>query len=310
MQMFSFPLTAPNTLYVSLNGSDTAPGTADQPVRTLQHCVAIAPTGGTCILASGRYDTAEDQAPLLVERDLTISGVPNAAPAVLDGSVRLQLDWTQARDNGCIYTSSPLPSDIWQLWADLSPLTPARFPNAKLSDDSVFDGAPFGVSGRRNGSLLYSTTASVPGLIVDDGEHAPSLASSNLDLSGALAVLPLGTMGSLTQGVRVARHGAGAGNFSFTPPPGTQGKGHLNLPYYFEGSCALLDHEGEWCVDGHADQRGGRLRVWLDGCADPRSVELRGKTRAYLLNATRGTRLTLRRLTLFGGTFAAPQAKV
>ena len=47
-------------------------------------------------------------------------------------------------------------------------------------------------------------------------------------------------------------------------------KGHLNIPYFFEGSCKLLDAEGEWCVDPQTNA----LRVWLDGCADPASVPL------------------------------------
>lgn len=90
--------------------------------------------------------------------------------------------------------------------------------------------------------------------------------------------------------VRVAKHGAGAPAFSFTPPPGTGGKGHTNLPFFFEGSCALLDSEAEWCFDS---QR--RLHVWLDGCADPSTVAFRGKTRAYLINVTKiGTGLALR----------------
>jgi len=47
------------------------------------------------------------------------------------------------------------------------------------------------------------------------------------------------------------------------------------------------------------------------GCDAMRcEVGLRGKTRSYLLNGTRGTRLALRHLILFGGTFAAPQADV
>ena len=50
------------------------------------------------------------------------------------------------------------------------------------------------------------------------------------------------------------------------------------------------------------------MKVWLDGCADPSKLALRGKTRAYLLNTTGHVDLTLRDLTLFGGTFAAPQA--
>ena len=54
--------------------------------------------------------------------------------------------------------------------------------------------------------------------------------------SGAIAVLPLGTMGSLTQGVVVQQHAKGSDTFTYAPPTGTAGKGHLNVPYFFEGA--------------------------------------------------------------------------
>ena len=40
-----------------------------------------------------------------------------------------------------------------------------------------------------------------------------------------IAVLPLGTMGSETQGVLVTKHTPGTSTFHYKPPPGTAGKG-------------------------------------------------------------------------------------
>ena len=68
-------------------------------------------------------------------------------------------------------------------------------------------------------------------------------------------------------------------------------------PFFFEGDCRLLDSESEWCYDTAS----GAVHVWLDGCTDPASVQLRGKTRSYLLNASR-VLVTLKDVTLFGGT--------
>ena len=42
-------------------------------------------------------------------------------------------------------------------------------------------------------------------------------------------------MGSLTQGVVVQQHAKGSDTFTYAPPTGTAGKGHLNVPYFFEG---------------------------------------------------------------------------
>ena len=355
------------TYHVSPNGSDTASGSAQHPFRTLTHCAELSVAGSTCILAAGRY-AADEQFPIEVQHDLTIVGAGQDA-SILDGSIPLQTSWSKL--SRCIHESAQLPSDVkvWQLWADGVVLTPARFPNAKMSDESVFDGAPHYISGRRNGSLLYSTKGGPPhancstaldeagctplqgeeqcescvrshremlqraacwqhpcpdsscfsrfmkgycaledgeGTVVtvtEDGEHSPTLASSALNLTGALAVLPLGTMGSLTQGVRVLHHTPGSSSFTYLPPAGTAGKGHRNNPFFLEGSCALLDSEGEWCFD--TTRR--RLRVWLDACADPSAAQMRGKAHSYLINATRRTRLTLQRMSLFAGSLAARQ---
>jgi hypothetical protein len=89
-------------------------------------------------------------------------------------------------------------------------------------------------------------------------------------------------MGALTQGVKVTKHGKGAATFSYAPPTGTAGKGHLNIPYYFEGDCSLLDAEGEWCVDVEAKT----LKVYLPNCADPATRKFRGKVRDYIFTTT------------------------
>jgi hypothetical protein len=317
-------------LYVALNGSDSNTGTSRAAAfATLRKCVAAAPAGGTCVLGGGRYDRAKDwpSGAIEITRDITIVGDPQSAKrAVLDGSVAIETQWTAGTgDEKCVYTSSPMDVVPWQLWATgsapsgiaspawaldgFAPLTPARFPNARLSDDSVFDSAPLSHTGRTNSSFLYSSKISTPGHLTEDGAHAPSLASSGLDLTGAIAVLPLGTMGKLTQGVVVLKHGAGAAGFTYKSPVGTAGKGHTNIPFYFEGACSLLDAEGEWCIGTATSGERKVLKVWLDGCAAPSSVALRGKRMDYLLNVTaRKVALSLADVTLWGATLAAPQA--
>ena len=296
--------------YVALNGSDANSGTSRAAAfATLRKCVAAAPAGGTCVLGGGRYDRATDWpsgAPIEISRNVTVVGDPQSATrAVLDGSVAINTQWTAGKgDAKCVYTSAAMDVVPWQIWVTgrtappggiaspaweldgFAPLTPARFPNARLSDDSVFDSAPFSSTGRTNSSFLYSSKTSTPGKLTEDGTHVPSLASSGLDLTGAIAVLPLGTMAKLTQGVAVVKHGAGAADFTYKSPAGTAGKGHTNLPFYFEGACALLDAEGEWCVGSTPSSGKHVLKVWLDGCVAPSSVKLRGKRMDYLINVT------------------------
>ena len=206
-----------------MNGSDTAAGTSRYAAfATVQKCVATAPSGSTCFLGSGRYDRTVDQAPMVLSGEITIAGDPMNGDgpgrmAVLDGSVAITTTWSAGSGaEKCIYTSAPLTTSTmpWQLWVDglaapptpspafkldgYAPLTPARFPNARLDDDTVFKAAPAGTTPlpplhdfsnsaatpATNGSLLYSSKDSTPGHIVDDGTHVPSLASSGIDFTG------------------------------------------------------------------------------------------------------------------------------
>ena len=241
------------TLYVSVTGDDANPGMSrTEPLASLSRCVALAPEGGTCLFIGGGRFEVQDTVHLT--RSITLAGdTTEEAPwSILDGSSALSTAWTKAAasastSSSCVYTSAVLDAPVSQLWTDgvsnppstpspafaldrFAPLTPARFPNAKLSDDSAFNGAPSASSGRKDGALLYSSKTSSSGNIIDDGTHTPSLASSGLDLTGVIAVLPLGTMGALTQGVVVKKHTVGAGTFTYDPPAGTAGKGHLNIP--------------------------------------------------------------------------------
>eukprot|EP00756_Hemistasia_phaeocysticola_P003218 Hpha_TRINITY_DN1212_c0_g1::TRINITY_DN1212_c0_g1_i1::g.44785::m.44785 len=305
------------TFYVALNGSDTAAGTSwGEAFATVQKCVEVAPQGGTCYIGGGRYDREQDRAPLVISKDITLRGEPGALP-VLDGSRGIETTWTVSSTNKCVYRSAPLGYTVWQLWAQtsvstfipspsreldgFSPLTPARFPNARLSDDSVFDS---GMS--RNGSMLYSSKTSTPGNLIDDGAHSPSIASSGIDFTGMIAVLPLGVMGSAVQGVKVLKHAKGSSSFTYKFPPSTR-EIHENNPYFFEGDCGLMDAEGEWCVDKST----GGLVVWLEGCKDPSTVAMRGKVRDYIFKTSRSKlNVKLSDIVLWGATFEISQTNI
>jgi hypothetical protein len=136
-------------------------------------------------------------------------------------------------------------------------------------------------------------------------------------MTGMIAVLPLGTMGNMAQGVRVESHTVGAGEFTYVPPKGTAGKGHTNNAFFFEASCGLLDAEGEWCYEPASRS----LRLWFAGCVDPRhgkAKSVRGRVTDYLLNATgigarhlgEGAFLRLEFLTLWGGALHVVQSNL
>lgn len=116
-------------------------------------CASTAPPGSVCLLAGGRYDREIDANLVLRNTNITIAGDPTAATApILDGSVAIDTTWTKKHGASCVYQSQPLSITVWQLWVTgsappprysaaylldgFAPLTPARFPNAKLSDDT------------------------------------------------------------------------------------------------------------------------------------------------------------------------------
>ena len=309
-------------------GSDANSGASfAEAFATLRHCLAAVASsggGGTCWLGPGRHLSGPVAA--VATSAATISGAKSGArPAILDGSVALSLEWTATaaaaaaappagNGSSCIYRSSPLPSPVSQLWASTAGpnaygpegydvLTPARFPNAKMSDDSIFKSAP-----GPHSAVLYSTRASTPDQLIEDGSHVPSMASSGLDFTGTIAVMPLGTMGDETQGVRVGKHAVGSANFSYTYPTGAKRELHMNNAFFFEGSCRLLDSEGEWCYDAPTRS----IHVWLDRCADPNELSFRGKVREYLINATQlpSPGLRIEKLALWAGTAAVIRSEL
>ena len=69
-------------VFVSTTGSDSAPGTAAGPVRTIARALAMAPAGGTVVLRGGTYH----ETVTISSKQVTIQNYPKEA-AWLDGSV-------------------------------------------------------------------------------------------------------------------------------------------------------------------------------------------------------------------------------
>eukprot|EP01063_Lacrimia_lanifica_P037967 TRINITY_DN795_c0_g1_i1.p1 TRINITY_DN795_c0_g1~~TRINITY_DN795_c0_g1_i1.p1 ORF type:complete len:614 (+),score=130.99 TRINITY_DN795_c0_g1_i1:49-1890(+) len=283
--------------YVSPNGDDANAGTLAAPFKTLQKCVDSA-GAGTCTLRGGRYpDSAVVTAGVALQ-------AYKGEDAIIDGSSVVAKKWTKTAPKSCIYRSAPYASSEtvpWQLFLEnMTPLTPARWPNGRLDDKSVFK--PL-VDGK--GPLAYTARDSTFGNLVDDGSHSPSLASSGMDFTDCTVVLPLGTMGLNPIGAKVTSHSPGARNLTYEPPPGARFSIHPNNPYFFEGHPKLLDAEAEWSYD--ADTR--QLMAWLPGCADPNTIEVRGKVKDYSLNVT-SAQATVSGITFFGTTFGVDRGGI
>ena len=77
------------SVYVSTSGSDSAPGSAAGPVRTIARALALAPAGGTVVLRGGTYH----ESVTISSKKVTIQNYPQEA-VWLDGSVPLS-GWVQ-----------------------------------------------------------------------------------------------------------------------------------------------------------------------------------------------------------------------
>ena len=128
---------------VAPGGSDLAPGTASAPVRTIARAIAIAPSGGTVVVAGGTYRES-----LVVQgKTLTIQNAPGQA-VWLDGSQRVdgwvqdgtawrRDGWTARFDHSPTYTQGA-PDSTTPYWQFVNPQTN---PMAAHPDQVFVDGA-------------------------------------------------------------------------------------------------------------------------------------------------------------------------
>eukprot|EP00931_Biecheleriopsis_adriatica_P056858 TRINITY_DN33724_c0_g1_i1.p1 TRINITY_DN33724_c0_g1~~TRINITY_DN33724_c0_g1_i1.p1 ORF type:complete len:725 (-),score=106.59 TRINITY_DN33724_c0_g1_i1:148-2247(-) len=319
-------------LYVSPTGDDSNAGTAAKPFKTVQACAnaikASAAGAGTCVLETGRYTEAVE---LRNFGEITLEAAPGASP-VIDGSKELQLMWNQHPSHQCVWGATvPTGSTVpWFLWAEkdgmLKPLTPARWPNAKFSDFSVFNN-PQAESG---GALSYSSASFTPAVsdgaslleeasngvgypkydidmeLTDDPNTGPSLKNAGIDFTDTYVVQSLGTLAQYTMAGRVSSFDNDTGSVTYQLPSSWKSKvsenqlegGRSSLPYFFEGHPKLLDAEEEWSYNSSS----GELLVY-DCTSSPNNYKIRGRVRDISLTIRYTDHVRLDGIELFGTTF-------
>ncbi|MCK5174767.1 MAG: right-handed parallel beta-helix repeat-containing protein, partial [Planctomycetes bacterium] len=132
------------------------------------------------------------------------------------------------------------------------------------------------------------------GVMYDQPHNGIDLAASGLDITGAVAILNVGSFRS--QSRTVNSHTAGSNTFTYNPVTITfKDKEHF---YLIEGKLNLLDAEREWFYD----KISRTLYLWAPGGIDPSSLNVRGKTLTYCFDVTSSDFITLKGLNFFGGT--------
>lgn len=296
--------------FVAPDGADTNPGTKQQPFATLRQAVEHLRPGDTCYLREGRYHqhTQLDRLRGTAAQPITIAACPGEK-VVLDGTVPISAEWTVYR--GSIYKAT-LREPVWQLFVDDRMMMPARWPNARIDDGSLWD---------MPATWRHQHPESTFGQMIDDDtpSNTDRLADTRIDFTDAIAIMNIGSWLSWAQ--RIERHQAGSDRFTYDRDMRRSGhsmaraaenflgneewwnkkkhEGH----YYLEGKLACLDAPGEWFYDPTQ----AMLYLWLpDGPAPggpaPGGQNIRGKTQTYAVEMNRCSHVTFRNLTFFATT--------
>ena len=272
--------------YVSNQGDDNNPGTLDSPFLSIQKAADTMIPGDICYIRQGNYhesvimnnNDGSENAPL------TFSAYNNER-VVLDGTVPLQSSWEVYSDNIWKVT---LEFPIWQLFSNRQEMVMARWPNANFDDGSIWDKE----NHWGHGTIDQDENAYTNGSLIDEPHGLVDLAASGLDITGAIAILNVGSFKTWTR--RITSH---SGNtFTYDPVPDWKTKHH---DYFLEGKLSFLDSEGEWFLDTLTNE----LYFWPPDNSNPNNLQIRGKVQSYAFNISNSDYVHIKNIEFFGTTF-------
>ena len=255
--------------FVSVNGSDSNPGTIALPFLTIQKCATTAASGSTCELRAGKYHET-----VTPNSGITITSY-DGEPATVDGSDPVT-GWTLYQ--GSIYKATVTLSagDTNQVFVGKQNqmMTEARWPNG----DDLFH--------VNWATAQAGTTAS---LVMDS--NLP-----NINWTGATIHLwsgsdpfghQTGTVTASSQGQVTINVGQTATCPAICPTAGGY--------YYLFGILGALDAENEWFYDSSTST----LYLWAPGGVDPSTLGVRAKQRQYAVDLSGRSNVTIENIEIF-----------
>ncbi len=268
-------------VFVSPTGSDSNTGELNKPLRTIAKAAEIL-KGDTIFLLEGVYSGTHTLKQFSGSAESPKVIMPyKGANVLMDGTHNIESSWTKYK--GHIYTTT-LTEDVWQLFNSQEMIMPARWPNASLKDGSVWD--------REENWGHGDSKNSTNGNFIDTGENN-SLAATNINMTGAMAIMNIGSW--KTHSKEILTHSAGANTFTYEPVNGYKTKHHY---YIVENKLELLDTPDEWFYDYRTKQ----LYVWLPNNAVPDS-NVRGKDKSYSVTFDRCDYIIFKGINFFASTF-------
>ena len=256
--------------FVASNGSDSNPGTIDQPYLTIQHCATSVASGGTCEVRAGTY--RETVTP---NSGITITSYDGESVTV-DGSDPLT-GWTPYE--GSIYKASATLSsgDTNQVFVGNQMMTEARWPNG---DDLFNVNWATAQAGTSTSQIVDSTLPNTnwTGAKIH-------LWSGSDPFSHQTGIVTASSAGQITIDV---------GQTSTCPSICPMADGY----YYLFGILGALDTEREWFYDSI----GSTLYFWAPGSVNPDTLDVRAKQRQYAFDLSGKSGVTIQNINIFACT--------
>ncbi|MCK4959214.1 MAG: hypothetical protein KAT00_07430, partial [Planctomycetes bacterium] len=219
----------------------------------------------------------------------------NNEVVTLDGTIGITSGWTQ--HSGNIYKTT-LSEDIWQLFLDGECQTLARFPNAEVWSDFMW---------QRDASRRFESDAGTNGHMIDDPSvgHVDTLAAAGVSFNDCVAIMNLRNW--TTYARLVQNHTVGTDNFDYVLAPSYT---DTNAAYIIEGGLngaelIMLDTAKEWAYDESTKT----LYLWADDGLSPAGRDIRGKNQSYFFTGTANTDyVTIDGLNFFATTVSFSQS--
>ena len=272
--------------YVSNSGSIDNPGTFDSPFLKVQQAADIMEAGDICYIRQGVYHEH-----VLVNNQSGVSGSPilfsnyQGERVVFDGTILIDSTWVPY--NGNIWTTE-IDFDIWQLFVDFEEMVMARWPNANFEDESIWDKENHWA----HGLIDEDEFAYENGTMIDAPHGDNSLEDLNFDISGATAILNVGSFKTYTR--QVLTHNGNT--FTYDPVDTWKTKHH---DYFLEKKLEFLDTEGEWFYNPDSS----RVYFWPKDNINPNTLDIRAKVQSYAFEIDNVDYIELKNLEFFGTTF-------
>ena len=314
-------------IHVATEGSDSNSGSRASPFKTIRTALEFATPGATIEIAPGIYrETIE----LRNKRNLNLQA---AEPGTVQVNVSRALPKQWKLGAHGIW-SQKLEYDIWQLFSGNRLVYLARWPDATFEDGKIWRmmescRSTDGGYNQRKGSWDGKTHI---GIVYDDGFHKPavpgftegdsryvhdssigfedqppSLASTGIDFTGALAVLNLGHWMTYTQ--PIVSHAAGSDHFTYSTKLIGHDQSALKhfkkryASYHILGLPAL-DQSNEWWFD--AKTRTAYYKP--EAGVNPNTEDLQGRTVDFAVKLTACSFIHFENIDFFAGGFSLNQS--